>query len=121
MRRLAPLVALVLAGCCAETALPPFSPHDVVRWADLDRTLSGPPLAHGEADGRAVLGGRVLALNAAELRAFLARHGYAGHGRAERMRRVNGTTLDVEVVVRGRDGATFRLILRSDGQEQGRG
>lgn len=120
MRLLSPLL-LVLAGCCAETALPPFSPHDVVRWAELDRTLAGKPPAYGKADGRAVLAGRVLALNGAELAAFLSRHGYSGHGRAERMRRVDARTLDVEVEVRGKDGATFRLILRSDGEEQGRG
>lgn len=122
MRPLLATLVLALSGCCADTGMPPFSPHDVVAWARLDESLGGGrPVVYGKADGKAVLGGRVLALNGEELHHFVRRHGYAGHGEARRMRRVNATTLDVEVEIRGKAGATMRLYLRSDGEPQGRG
>jgi len=120
--RLLPLLALALAACCPDNALPPFSAADVVAWAELDASLGGKELpVFGKADGKAVLGNRVMALNGEELHRFVKAHGYSGHGRPLRMRRAGPGTLDVEVEIRGKDGARMILLLRSDGGPQGVG
>jgi hypothetical protein len=120
--RLLSLLLLPLCACCPDNALPPFSAADVVAWAELDRELGGgEPPAFGQADGRAVLGNRVLALNGEELHRFLRAHGYGGHGRPIRMRRAGPGTLDVELEILGKDGARMRLILRSSGLPEGVG
>jgi hypothetical protein len=119
--RFLPLILLPLAACCPDNALPPFSATEVVAWAQLDASLSGEPPAYGKADGKAVLGNRVMALNGEELHRFIRANGYEGHGRPLRMRRAGPGTLDVEVEVRGRNGARMLLILRSDGGPQGVG
>jgi hypothetical protein len=116
------LLALFVAACCPDNALPPFTAQEVVEWADLDNTLGGKELPlYGKADGLAVLGTRVLALDGEGLHRFLKAHGYAGHGRPLRMRRAGPGTLEVELEIQGKDGARFRLILRSDGGPQGEG
>lgn len=122
MRPLAALLLALLVGCCPDNALPAFSANEVVAWAELDTTLGGAtPPAFGKADGKAVLGNRVMALNGEELHRFIKAHGYGGHGRPLRMRRAGPGTLDVELEIRGKDGAKLRLILRSDGGPQGVG
>ncbi len=120
--RFLPLFALALAACCPDNALPPFSAADVVAWAKLESSLGAKdPPAYGKADGKAVLGNRVMALNGEELHRFVKAHGYGGHGRPLRMRRAGPGTLDVEVEIRGKDGARMILVLRSDGGPQGEG
>lgn len=120
--RMLPVLTLALAACCPDNALPPFSANDVVAWAELDTSLGGAePPAYGKADGKTVLGNRVMVLNGEALHRFIKAHGYGGHGRPLRMRRAGPGTLDVELDIRGRDGATLRVILRSDGGPQGAG
>lgn len=120
--RLLPLLLLPLAACCPDNALPPFSANDVVAWAELDTALGGSePPAYGRADGKAVLGNRVMVLNGEALHRFIKAHGYGGHGKPLRMRRAGPGTLDVELEVVGKDGARLRVILRSDGGPQGVG
>lgn len=122
MRPLAPLLLALLAGCCPDNALPPFGAGEVVAWAELDTHLgAAEPPPFGKADGKSVLGNRVLVLNGEELHRFIKAHGYAGHGRPLRMRRAGPGTLDVELEVLGKDGARLRIILRSDGGPQGVG
>ena len=129
-------LSLVLLASCASPQMastssqdarrnqPPrnFSASDVVRWARLkshfiDRTA---PLEVGTADGRAVLGQRVLLLNGEEARAFLREHGARSVSGPIAVRSL-GAVLEVEVELTGEDGSRLRLQLSSDGTRQGEG
>jgi hypothetical protein len=100
----------------------PFIAGQVVAWADLDNALGKHlnEIKYGEADGVAILGDYVLVGNAAEMVQFVRNHGYAKQRGIIRLRETN-STFYVDVEIEGKDGQTLRVLLQSDGTEQGKG
>ena len=118
------LIAVLLAGCVGSTQQPDRpSPGQVLAWSDLDGNLGrhAERLAYGEADGRSVLGERVIVLNGEAMVRFVRAHGYAGHGGIAKVTSPGRSLTCIHVRIRGRDGAEMTLVLESDGDEQGRG
>lgn len=127
---------LLLAGCVAPGRPPAtgdagpltsadmknFSAHDVVRWAHLDDLLGAhlDQIRCGEADGQAILADYVTVWNGREMVEFVRAHGYRSF-RGPLSCRKNGSQLEVEVEITGRDGATLILTLLADGGLQGVG
>ena len=126
MRLPALCLALLFFSGCAHQSAPAttseLTPERVLAWADLDAHLGRHPqqLQVGQADGRAVLGTRVMLLNAEDIRRFVALHGYAGVRRVVAERRTP-STLEIDVEIAGRDGQVLRITLLSDGGLQGVG
>lgn len=129
-------LAALLAGCAAT--LPPEparpaptatgsrhgrpAPEQVLAWANLDENLGrrAETLDYGQADGRSLLGDKVMVLNGMEMVQFIRAHGYAGHkGITTSLRTASTTTIHVLIV--GQDGARLLLRLESDGETQGQG
>ncbi len=100
----------------------PFTAGQVVAWADLDNALGKHlnEIKYGEADGVAILGDYVLVGNAAEMVKFVREHGYTKQRGIIRLRETD-TTFYVDVEIEGKDGETLRVLLQSDGTEQGKG
>lgn len=100
----------------------PFTAGQIVAWADLDNVLGRHlnEIVCGEADGVAILGDYVLVGNAAEMVKFVREHGYAKQRGIIRLRETD-TTFYVDVEIEGKDGETLRVLLESDGTEQGKG
>lgn len=116
---------LFFSGCAHQSApalIPELTSERVLAWADLDAHLGRHPqqLRVGQADGRAVLGTRVMLLNAEDIRRFVALHGYAGVRRVVTERRTP-STLEIDVEIAGRDGQVLLITLLSDGRPQGVG
>ena len=99
-----------------------FTAGQVVAWANLDNALGKnmDAIEWGEADGVAILGDTVLVGNAAEMVKFVREHGYAKQRGIIRLRETD-TTFYVDVEIEGKDGETLRVLLQSDGTEQGKG
>jgi hypothetical protein len=111
----------LLTGCSRELPLGP-EPELVYAWARLDESLGHGrrELDYGRADGRAILGDRVLVLNGEEMVRFVRTHGYARAVGITSVRRMH-TVTEIDVVIVGRDGARLKLTLQSDGKAQGSG
>lgn len=119
------LALLFFSGCAYQSApatTPELTPERVLAWADLDTHLGQHPelLRVGQADGKAVLGTRVMLLNAEEARRFVTLHGYRGVRRVVAERRT-ASMLEVDVELAGRDGQVLLVTLLSDGGLQGVG
>ena len=99
-----------------------FTAGQVVAWANLDNALGKnlDAIEWGEADGVAILGDTVLVGNAAQMVKFVREHGYAKQCGIIRLRETD-TTFYVDVEIEGKDGETLRVLLQSDGTEQGKG
>jgi hypothetical protein len=99
-----------------------FTAGQVLAWADLDNALGKhlDKIECGGADGVAILGDYVLVGNAAEMVQFVRKHGYAKQRGIIRLRETN-STFYVDVEIEGKDGETLRVLLQSDGTEQGKG
>ena len=99
-----------------------FSAGDVVTWAQLDDHFRDQTvkLAIGQADGKALLGRRVLLENGAEAAEFLKAHGCAQISGPIGVRRLP-SALQVDVELTGKDGQKLILILTSDGTPAGEG
>lgn len=115
------LLATLLTGCNHELARGP-EPRDVHAWAQLDENLGrrASELSFGEADGRSILGSRVLVLNGEEMVCFVRAHGFARDEGIVAARKLR-TVTEIDVVIVGRDGARLKLTLRADGAPQGAG
>jgi len=100
----------------------PFAAGQVVAWADLDNALGKhlDKIECGGADGVAILGDYVLVGNAAEMVKFVREHGYAKQRGIIRLRETD-SSFYVDVEIEGKDGETLRVLLQSDGTEQGKG
>lgn len=130
--------AMILAGCA--TALPPDgtrqpqpapvragercfpTAEQVLGWANLEMNLGRHPerLDHGLADGRSILGDKVMVLNGEDMVRFVRAHGYVAHKGIVASQRT-GSTMTIHVPVVGQDGAQMILQLESDGETQGQG
>lgn len=117
------LVVLMLLTGCASVA-PSYQPssEQVLAWAQLDVRLGrhSAELTYGQADGKAVLGDRVLVLNGEAMVCFVRAHGYARAENILEVRRLS-TATEVDVIIVGKDGARMTLTLQSDGSPQGSG
>lgn len=116
------LLMLLLTGCNVETPVAGPSGEQVLAWARLDVNLGSgsESLTFGQADGRSILGDRVLVLNGEEMVRFVRTHGYARAEGITSVRRMH-TATEIDVVIIGRDGARLKLTLQSDGKAQGSG
>lgn len=130
--------AMLLAGCAG--ALPPHgtrqpqpatarsgeralpTPEQVLGWANLDMNLGRHPekLDHGLADGRSILGDKVMVLNGEDMVRFVRAHGYVAHKGIVASQRT-GSIMTIHVLVVGKDGTEMILQLESDGETQGQG
>jgi len=99
-----------------------FTAGQVLAWADLDNALGKhlDKIECGGADGVAILGDYVLVGNAAEMVKFVREHGYAKQSGIIRLRETD-SAFYVDVEIEGKDGETLRVLLQSDGTEQGKG
>ena len=99
-----------------------FTAGQVLAWADLDNALGKhlDKIECGGADGVAILGDYVLVGNAAEMVKFVREHGYAKQRGIIRLRETD-SAFYVDVEIEGKDGETLRVLLQSDGTEQGKG
>ena len=99
-----------------------FTAGQVLAWADLDNALGKhlDKIECGGADGVAILGDYVLVGNAAEMVKFVREHGYAKQSGIIRLRETD-SSFYVDVEIEGKDGETLRVLLQSDGTEQGKG
>jgi hypothetical protein len=99
-----------------------FTAGQVLAWADLDNALGKhlDKIECGGADGVAILGDYVLVGNAAEMVKFVREHGYAKQRGIIRLRETD-SSFYVDVEIEGKDGETLRVLLQSDGTEQGKG
>lgn len=115
------LSVVLLTGCYHELPLGP-DPDRVYAWAQLDENLGKPAgeLEYGQADGRAILGDKVMVLNGEEMVRFVRTHGYLRAEGIVAVRHLH-TATEIDVVIVGRDGARLTLTLQADGNPQGVG
>lgn len=125
--------ALLLASGCVSTPGPtsdttapagtPPKAEQVLAWADIDANLGRHPgrLDYGRADGRSILGDKVMVLNGEEMVRFVRKHGYSSHGGIDAAATPGHSLTRIQVTILGRDGARMQLVLESDGEDQGRG
>lgn len=140
MKRPMPVLAaltLALTGCADKPHTPERhpaptpvsaqptrpSPGQVLAWANLDENLGRRPetLVFGQADGRSILGEKVLVLNGEEMVRFVRAHRYQAHDGIDAAEAAGDGLTRIHVTIHGRDGARMTLLLQSDGEDPGRG
>jgi hypothetical protein len=129
---LASAAAILLVAACTHPGRPAgvvtsagsksLSPQNVIAWAHLDDTLGAhvESIVCGEADGKAVLADYVMVLNGQEMVQFVKAHGYRSHRGPLAVRR-RAMSMEVDVEITGKDGATLVISLFADGTMQGAG
>ena len=124
---LASAAAMLLAASCAHPGRPgdgakDVSARDVISWAHLDDALGAhvDSIACGEADGKAILADYVMVLNGRNMVQFVKTHGYRSFRGPLAVRKL-ATSMEVDVEITGKDGATLVITLFADKTMQGVG